>query len=400
MSDVAILGAGPYGLAAAVSLRGAGHTVTVLGEPMSFWERNMPRGMLLRSPHAGTNIGDPGGPFGLAAFAADTGTTLDRPMPIEQFIDYGRWVQARGVPDVDTRRVLDVRHEDGAFALLLEDGEELTTGRLVVAAGIGYFPHVPAVFQGLPPDLVSHASMHGDLTRWTGRRVLVVGGGQSALESAALLHEAGARVELAARADVLRWLGQRPWLRSLGPVSSLLYAPAEVGPPLLCQLVEKPGMVRRIPAVRRDQLDHRSIRPAGAAWLRARVVDVVPVAMGREVVRARTSGDEVSVTYDDGTESVFDHVLLGTGYRVDLSRYPFLSRPLLSQVRQVGGSPLLGSGFESSVPGLHFLGAPAARSFGPLMRFVAGSHFAATELARFFAGSAARVWRGRSGTRI
>jgi hypothetical protein len=50
-------------------------------------------------------------------------------------------------------------------------------------------------------------------------------------------------------------------------------------------------------------------------------------------------------------------------------------------VRRVGGYPILGRGFESSIPGLHFLGAPAAWSFGPTMRFVSGSWYAARQLA-------------------
>jgi len=399
MSDVMILGAGPYGLATAAALRSAGLTVSVIGKPMSFWENNMPTGMLLRSPYAGSSIGDPSGPWSLDAYAADTRTALGRPMPLQQFVGYGHWVQAREVPDVDRRQVLDVDRDDGGFRLLLEDGEEVSAGRLVIAAGIGYFPHVPAVFEGLPPDLVSHASAHRDLTPWSGRRVLVVGAGQSALESAALLHEYGAMVQVTARAHVVHWLGQRPWLRSLGPVSSLLYAPAEVGPPLLCQLVEVPGVVHRLPPDRRKQLDRRAIRPAGAAWLRARVVDVVPVSMGREVVGARRDGDRVAVTFDDGQDDVFDHVLLGTGYRVDITRYPFLSRHLLSEVQRVDGHPVLGAGFESSVPGLHFVGAPAARSFGPLMRFVAGSHYAAAEVTRSLAGLGARGRRERSDAR-
>jgi hypothetical protein len=398
VSDVTILGAGPYGLATAAALRRQGLTVSVFGEPMSFWE-NMPTGMLLRSPYTGSSIGDPDGPLGLPAYEADTGTRPDRPMPLEQFIRYGHWVRRHGVPDIDSRRVLEVGRDDRGFRMLLEDGEELSTGRLVVAAGIGYFPHVPAVFQGLSPELVSHASAHRDLTHWRGQRVLVVGAGQSALESAALLHEGGALVEVASRAGVVHWLGRRPWLRSLGPVSSLLYAPAEVGPPLLCQLVQAPGMVRRLPADRRGQLDHRAIRPAGAAWLRPRVVDVVHVSLSREVVRARPAGYRMAVTFDDGKEDVFDHVLLGTGYRVDIARYPFLSRDLVSEVRRVDGYPLLGAGFQSSVAGLHFVGAPAARSFGPLMRFVAGSHFAANELARSLARTTARSRREWSGAR-
>jgi hypothetical protein len=346
--------------------------------------------MLLRSPYVASSIGDPRSPLGLDAYAAGTGREVGTPVPLQRFVEYGRWVASEVVPDVDTRRVRLVEHDGSEFVLLLDDGDRVVSRRLVVAAGIGFFPRVPAVFQGLPADLVSHASEHPDLSRFAGRRVLVVGAGQSALESAALLHEAGAEVAVVARAAGVRWLGRHPWLRSLGPVSSVLYAPAEVGPPLLCQLVEAPHVLRRAPVQRRHQLDVRSIRPAGAAWLRPRVEGLVPIELGREVVAAEAADGGVAVTFSDGARRVHDHVLLGTGYRVDLSRYPFLSPDLLGRVRQVDGYPVLGRGFESSVPGLHFLGAPAAHSYGPLMRFVAGTRFAAAELTRTVAPSAAR----------
>jgi hypothetical protein len=74
-------------------------------------------------------------------------------------------------------------------------------------------------------------------------------------------------------------------------------------------------------------------------------------------------------------------VLLGTGYRVDIERYPFLSAQVLAKIERVGGFPVLDKGFETSLPGMHFVGAPAAWSFGPLMRFVAGAEFASPAVA-------------------
>jgi hypothetical protein len=65
---------------------------------------------------------------------------------------------------------------------------------------------------------------------------------------------------------------------------------------------------------------------------------------------------------------VVDHVMLATGYQVDISRYEFSGTKLLKQLRIRDGSPELNTGFESSLPGLHFVGASAAYSFGPLCR--------------------------------
>ena len=70
-----------------------------------------------------------------------------------------------------------------------------------------------------------------------------------------------------------------------------------------------------------------------------------------------------------------NHLLLGTGYRVDVRRYEFLDSALLEEVRTVDAYPVLNPRLESSVPGLRFLGAPALWSFGPIMRFVSGSWY-------------------------
>ncbi|HYM22773.1 MAG TPA: hypothetical protein VEU08_06185, partial [Vicinamibacterales bacterium] len=128
-----------------------------------------------------------------------------------------------------------------------------------------------------------------------------------------------------------------------------------------------------------DRIRKRAVRSAGSSWLPARLA-AVRISTGRSVTRAAMAGDEVRLTLDDGTDRRVQHVLLGTGYRVDLARYDFLPAELLSHVRQLDGSPELGAGFESSVPGLYFIGAAAARSFGPLLYFVAGTEFASQTL--------------------
>jgi hypothetical protein len=91
-------------------------------------------------------------------------------------------------------------------------------------------------------------------------------------------------------------------------------------------------------------------------------------------------GDEISLKLDDGSERHVDHVVLGTGYHVDISRYEFLPQNLIRDIEQFDGYPKLTGGFRSSVRKLHFIGATAARSFGPLLYFVAGTEFASREL--------------------
>lgn len=383
--EVAIVGAGPYGLATAAHLRAVGAQTRVFGEPMGFWHRQMPVGMLLRSPWDASHIGDPTGSLTLDRYESARGTKLSRPVPLADFVEYGEWFQREAAPDLDPRTVTRVDRVAEGFRLTLEDGESLRAARVVVAAGLAPFGRRPSPFDELPAALVSHSSDYGDLSRLGGSRVVVAGAGQSALESAALLYEAGAEVEVVARAQSVHWLGRSAVLHRFEPVRRLLYAPTDVGPAVLSWIVATPSLFRRLPLQSQVRLARRSIRPAGAAWLRPRLAGV-GMTVGARVVAARASSDGLNLRLSDGSERRVDHVVLATGYEVDVSRYPFLSQEVLRSVRLVDGYPQLTGEFESSVPGLHFIGAPAAWSFGPLMRFVAGTDFAARSVARAVGG--------------
>ena len=377
--EVAVIGAGPYGFSAAAHLKSKGMDVRVFGRPMEFWAKNMPAGMLLRSPRVASNISDPNGQFTLDAYEKAIGIEPIAPVPLDTFVGYGQWFQRQLLPDLDHREIRSVRRTDRNFSITLDGGNELYAQRVVVAAGIEPFQKIPAVFAALPPARVSHCYQGCDVKGFRGKRVAVIGAGQSALESAALLHEQGAKVELIARIPELRWIGQHPWLHRLGPVSSMLYSSHDVGPAGISRLVAAPNLVRRIPLGLRDKIRTRAVRSAGSRWLPARLTKV-QLTRGRFVTEANCAGDEVELRLDDGSRRLVDHVLLGTGYSVDIARYRFLSPELLRQVNVMDGYPQLRSGFESSVPGLHFVGAAAARTFGPLLYFVAGTEFASEEL--------------------
>jgi FAD-dependent urate hydroxylase len=386
-TDVAILGAGPYGLAAAAELRRVGVDLRTFGDPMSFW-RTMPEGMLLRSNWTATCIADYRGPLSLDAYCKATGNRFDRPIPLERFIEYGEWVQRQVAPDVDRRTVARVEADGAGFRLALDDGDELWAGRVVVACGIAPFARRPPQLAALTPEHATHTSDHRGFSRFAGQQVLVVGGGQSALESAALLHEAGASVEVLVRQGHVNWLHGGKYHRKLGRLAPLVYAPTDVGPMGLSRLVAVPDLFRRLPRAVQEPLAYRAIRPAGAAWLVPRLQEV-PIHLGREVRAARPAGDKLRVELDGGEARSVDHLLYGTGYRVDVGRYRFLARELVEAIRQVDGYPILRPGLESSVPRLHFLGAPAAWSFGPIMRFVSGSWYASRSLSRSVTGRTA-----------
>jgi hypothetical protein len=237
---------------------------------------------------------------------------------------------------------------------------------------------------------VTHSFDHADLSTFAGRRVAVVGAGQSALESAALLREGGAEVEVIARTPKPVWLadvkakGLAKKLRSL--LSPIARPPFDImGPRFVSWVIAWPRMYRHAPRSMQQMLTGRAVRPAGSSWLRPRLKDVT-LTMGCSVTSATATsngGSRLRLVLSDGTERTVDHLLLGTGYRVDVSRYPFLSQAVRDAIRTRDGYPLLEVGFESSVSGIHFLGTPAADTFGPLCRFVAGTPYMARELTRY-----------------
>ena len=395
--DAVIIGAGPYGLSAAAHLRALkGFEVRVFGEPMSFWDRNMPVGMLLRSSWSATQIADPNDSLTLEAYRAESGNHFSAPVPLDRFVQYGLWYQRQAVPDLDQRKVVRVECESKGFHLTLQDGEALRSRRVIIAGGIGSFARRPPEFRALPSELASHTSEHRDLGKFAKKQILVVGGGQSALESGALLHEAGAEVEVVTRSHKIHWLQGRLSTtlhkRSGRFVPRLLYAPTDVGPAGISQLVARPDLFKRLPRQVQDKLRRRSVRAAGARWLVDRLREV-PISLGRTVVAVVPAGDRVRVQVDDGSERTVDHILLGTGYRVDISKYEFLAPKLAESISCFNGYPRLKVGLETSVAGLHILGAPAAWSYGPLMQFVSGARYASHALTRRIGGEA--VLRGR-----
>jgi FAD-dependent urate hydroxylase len=306
---------------------------------------------------------------------------MPKPIPLERFVAYGHWYQRQGVPDVDNRKVQTVDFDRERFTVTLTDGEQFSCRRVVVATGIGAFAKRPAEFERVPSELASHSTEHSDLKKFSGRHVAVVGAGQSALESAALLKESGATVEVIARENHLNWVGLHPRLHHLGIVSRMLYSKRDVGPAGISRLVSMPHLFRRFPRAFQDRTAYRAIRPAGSGWLRPRLAGV-PIVLDRKIVSAEAEGGRLRMKLSDQTERLVDHALLATGFRVDVARYPFLSPSLLARLQTSNGFPVLKRGLESSVPGLHFLGKCAAWSFGPLLGFVSGTEFASTELAR------------------
>jgi cation diffusion facilitator CzcD-associated flavoprotein CzcO len=287
--EVAVIGAGPYGLSVAAHLDHAGLATRVFGEPMGFWRRHMPKGMMLRSPWHGTHISSPDSSHSLDVYAIEHDVDDGKLLPLESFVDYGEWFQKHAVPQLDRRTVAQIDAASDGFRLMLADGEIVTADRVVVATGLRNQDYRPDVFAGLPAALVSHSSQHADLGIFRGKHVAVIGRGQSACESAALLAESGAQTDIISRGDI-HWLAHltdgnagKPRLWRL---REALAAPSAVGPFPLSWLAEFPGLVRRLPAKLRDEFTQRCLKAGAAGWLKPRFANVA-INAGRRIERAR-----------------------------------------------------------------------------------------------------------------
>lgn len=399
-TDVAIVGAGPYGLSLASYLthRGVGHRI--FGRPMQAW-RNMFPGMGLKSVDSAVSIYTPRPGHTFIDYCRAYGRDSSEPVSVSLFVDYGLWAQQRLVPQLEDCLVERVAQSDEGFDITLETGERVLARRAVIATGLTFWKRMPRVLEGLGADLASHTSDHADLSAFRDKHVVVLGAGQSALEAATLLLEQGAHAQLLARSGPPAFGDPPSQARPLK--ERLLYLPSRLGPGKLNFILERAPTAAHhlLSDERRVRLTRKHLGPLGAWWLRPRFDGKVTVRPGWELVEASPSGSGLllSVRREDGVREDLevDHVLCGTGYEVDVDRHQVLDEGIKRRVRRIERAPWLTRHFESSVPGLHFVGNAAAFSFGPLYRFVAGAAYTAPALSRHLARTATSTEAKRSG---
>jgi Pyridine nucleotide-disulphide oxidoreductase len=388
MLNTAIIGAGPYGLSIAAHFRQQGIPFRIFGRPMDSWLAHMPKGMMLKSDGFASNIYDPDADFTLKQFCAERRieySDLGIPVGLETFSAYGLAFQERMVPELEDNLVVRLDRTSEGFVLRLDNGETVTTRRVVLAVGITHFEYVPAELTQLPSEFRSHSFRHHDLERFRGRSAVVIGGGASAIDLAALLQETGADVQLVSRQE-LRFHSvptgkpRSLWQRIRHPQSGL-------GPGVRSRFFSNaPSAFHYLPERLRLHLVRTTLGPSGGWFTRDKVIGRVPLLVGYTLQGAEVQDGRVRLRLraTDGAvrEILTEHIIAATGYKVDLERLTFVNSEIRSQLKAVNGTPVLSSAFESSLPGLYFVGIAAANSFGPVMRFAYGAGFAARSLTR------------------
>ncbi len=389
MVDVAIIGAGPYGLSLAAHLSARGVSFRIFGSPMQTWLTHMPKGMRLKSEGFASTLYDPDSTFTLAHYCQQQGlpyADIGLPIPLETFAAYGLEFQKRLVPQLEDKVVRALNRSAVGFQMSLNSGELVWARRIVVAVGLSHFQYVPPALSALPDQFVTHSSAHHTFEGLEGRNVVVIGAGASAADVAAALLDAGASVQIVARKRV--FLFHDPPGRIPRSLLERVRAPMSgLGPSwrsLACTTA--PLLFRHMPERFRLEVVRRHLGPAAGWVVKDRLVGRVPFHLGFSITQADVQDCQVRLQLsgsDGGRQAlVADHVIAATGYRVDLRRLSFLSAETLSEIRSVEGAPVLSSTFESSVPGLFFVGTASANTFGPLVRFACGARFTARRLSR------------------
>jgi FAD-dependent urate hydroxylase len=387
-SDIAIIGAGPYGLSIAAHLRAAKQPFEIFGNPLESWRTFMPQGMILKSERFASNLWDPARRFTLQRYSEIHRVpyqSVGSPLSLELFLQYADWFKQQTVGDTHNVKVVRLATRAKGFELTFADGSLLTSRRVVLATGHMAFRRLPAQLSDLPEPLVLHSTLIGEPKTYAGRDVTIIGAGQSALESAALLHEAGARVRLLARTRTLEWNARsRP-----RPLAQRIFEPdAGVASGWKSYAVSELPRVFRwyFPAAKRHRFVKGSYGPSGAWWLRERVDGRVEARLDTQLESAAAVDGGVRLRVHrggTGQEVRTDHVVAATGFEVDIDRLEYLDPALRARIdREAGGIPALNSNFESSVPGLFIVGVASSPVFGPIMRFMYGAKHAAPVIAR------------------
>lgn len=398
MVDTVIVGTGPYGLSIAAHLRHHGIPFRIFGRPMDSWSSHMPKGMFLKSDGFASNLYDANSDFTLQRYCAEHNiqyADLGTPVSLQTFVDYGLAFKSKLVPQVEEKFITSITRSSSGYRVEVEDGEVFEAKRVILAVGITHFAHLPAMLSDLPPELLTHSSEHSDLSHFRGRSVAVLGAGSSAIDLAALLQEIGADVQLVARRTALkfheRMRTDKPrslWQQMRSPISGL-------GPGLKTRFfADAPNLFWYLPEDLRLKTVRTTLGPSGGWFIKGKIVGRVPLLLGATLKGAEVAGHRVrlTLTSQDFGERVLspDHVIAATGYKVDVDRLSFLAPEIRQSIQSVESTPVLSSNFESSVPGLYFVGLAAANSFGPVMRFAFGAGFAARHLSRAISKVASR----------
>ncbi len=367
MKDVLIVGAGPYGVSLANVLQAQGVDFALYGRPFELWKEHTFSGQDLRSDAHTSEIYDPQQRFAFKRYVNRTSpeqaaSILKGRIPTPVFQRYLEFVRDNLTYPLHALFLKNLTRLPQGFAATFEDGSTVAAKRVVLATGIQAHAWLPDDLQALGPGCVIHSWNTKELEALRGKRILVVGAGQAAAESVANLKQANSVSWLVPHEPVFY---SEP-LNLPVPVFKMILklSPAFYHLPLWAKTLW--GRQYVLPTITPD---HRTL------WSNPDV----PKYFGKtHTLGLKRKGTNLVTQAGES----FDHIVACTGYRFNLANLDYLDAQMRSEMRQRNGVPVLNSRFESSIPGLYFVGGIAEPSFGPAQRFMMGSVHAARRLGK------------------
>ena len=360
-ANLLIIGAGPFGLSLAAYAKQSGMDFLVVGKPMEFWKKNMPEGMFLRS--ASDWSLDPTDRFSIMNYLGSLGKTPKdvEPLSLEFYLGYAQWFQEGIGIQTIPHYVSRLDQTKKGFLATLENGNTIEAKNVAVAIGMGYFKNCPSALTDLlPAGRYEHTCDAVKLSEYKGKRVLILGGRQSAFEWTALLNDGGAaEVHVVHRHESPKFTeSDWSWVH-----------------PLVDGMVNDPAWFRKLPQEEKDAVSKHlwsEGRLKVEPWLEKRVMKPnTSIHQKASLVSCVERSDGVlDVKLDNGDAFVVDDVILATGYKVELERLPFLKNGnLFDKIEVKNGFPVLDPQFQTTAKGLYFTSMPAGQDFGPFFGF-------------------------------
>jgi thioredoxin reductase len=388
--DVAIIGAGPYGLSIAAHLRQREVDFRIFGTPMKTWRTQMLADSHLKSEGFASSLYEPSGTFTLGRYCASSGLPyqdIGLPVPRKVFTEYALAFQQRHVPTLEQKDIVDLNRTKSGFLLTAADGEVIAARKVIVAVGISRFQYLPTELAGLSEEFVTHSANHRTASGFAGKDVVVIGAGASAVDMAVELLKENANVRIAARRSTILFHDPP---RERGLIDKITNPMSGLGAGWRSRLcTDAPLLFHVMPEAFRIKVVQKHLGPAPCWFTREAVEGKAEFIVNQTIQDAAVKDGKIhlNIASPEGETRTLmaDHVIAATGYRVDLTRLSFIPDTLRDDIRLCDTSPVLTMNFESTVPGLYFVGTAAANSFGPVSRFAFGARFTAERLSAHLA---------------
>lgn len=359
MIDIAIIGAGPYGISIGAHAEKENLNYKVFGLPMQFWKVKMPPEMFIRTLIEYTGLSDPNNKYTIAAFAKEKGITLSYPIRRTIWVDYGMWFIEKTNVDIQPTIITDITRTDNYYQLKTIEGKKYKAKHIVIAVGLTNAQYIPKELCGFPKQLVSHSSEHTTFHKFSGKDIAVIGGGQSAWEAAGLANEAGANVHLIYR---------RP--NRLSPDKNLN--------------AEQQKLIGKYYSLTDDEkakVEEKFSRPTVSDFLLPLVEGKVKQIPNSSIKSIEIDKErKLKITTNKRLELTVEHVIAATGYRFSVHKLDFLHHIIDEIKTNPYGEPIVDEHFQSTLANVYFVGPAAAFSHGPPFRFIAGVWHAASTL--------------------